>query len=1284
MSKAIKDRQPVVSRSRPPDAAPAKGTKSSAPAAPVGGNGKEDKLDLKNGGLGKQLRELQGDAKTIARVLPKQDPKVVIVGTARSKPVEGQNGFADYAFGEKLGEELRKAGLSVGTGGGPGAMEAPLRGHMRQDALLDAKAARTGKAIDAHEPQREGANIILPNEQGANPFVDHGRLGSFDRFLFRMEFLFRNTREFVATPGGFGTLAEIYTYLGMKTHGTVKDPVLFGAPDDFFKTLNKAFEPLVNPSEAAELRHVFSSPEGLVGAIDKTGGRSDRAVPATVRRMRDELEAGFQKLDGKPAEIAFFGGGGPRSKAAAPIAQAIATGLAKDGIGLRVGGSPYIDQAVLDGARSVKADASVTAFAMGDAPVKDQPGAEYQRVQDVLTLRELMAANVRGLVVTPEGAKQIGQLFTNACDIQTGEIPKIPIVVIDPDGKFKESLKAIEATMLSGSRQYINKEDLQIFTVTTSAEEALKVLESSKVSTSDPVPPPDPMAAQKKSVAETAIKDFVKSGMKLGIGTGSTMKFAIDALGAKLKDGSLKNIVGVSTSEKSTAQATGLGIPLSTLAETPKLDLAIDGADEVATKNGEFLVIKGMGGALLREKDVAQHAKKYVLVVDETKLVSKLGTKSPLPVEVDIATEQAISAKLAALGGTPTLRLADGKPYVTDNGNHIIDVKWPQGIDDPHGLAKTLDGMAGVKAHGLFLGMADEVLVAQGQVRSLKPTDVIAPGTVTAAAPATPAAPVADVQSDLQKALESAHLPPEVRKFLAESVAQQTKVLEATTVMEAARARITNDFQAGKAPLAALDRTALPKTEDEAIEFLMDRLGLTAKEKDTVRAGLEAFAQGATLPAHRMESIGGRAIQNPETFRTQMAVTDPGLDHLAMTLADPRMLNGAFVHVEIIDRPTENTAPYSNPGSKTIGLIRMLLGDDAPTTVFYGRPNYFPSIVKDNIEGMDDASAGLKFNPATAANQLSNAARGLFNQGVSEVKVTMDGLSPDEVRQFGQLVKAQAAPQEGEYVSAAFNLNAVLKDFSLVPADAPNISGAPTKEQRALMLKGALQSLDAAKEGGFKKATVDSASFTPPSYPLIEYFGVENLLDWAHHAHELGLETYASGGMRDYHFPILQLAGVDGVGVGFSIHDPPAPDKPGEAGRLLPEKVLSSLAARDGAEQAPIGRTSVLVRMLDEKANDGALTEPEKSLRDDALKEIRAVAHAIDVKLDGLKKARDAANEKAKAMPDGQPKTDALAAAKKGFEDGFKALITAQLADAGAVAKANALLERGAKLGVNA
>src|SRR6185436_9017141 len=142
--------------------------------------------------------------------------------------------------------------------------------------------------------------------------------------------------------------------------------------------------------------------------------------------------------------------------------------------------------------------------------------------------------------------------------------------------------------------------------------------------------------------------------------------------------------------------------------------------------------------------------------------------------------------------------------------------------------------------------------------------------------------------------------------------------------------------------------------------------------------------------------------------------------------------------------------------------------------------------------GMDTATAGLKFNLPTAANTMANMARNALNMGASEAKFGMDGLSPEEVITLGKAVHSQAMLQEGEYISAAFNLGNVLKDFGLRPADAPPITGAPTAEERGLMLKGSLQSIDAAKEGGFKKVTVDSASMTPPSYPLIEYFSAEN------------------------------------------------------------------------------------------------------------------------------------------------------------------------------------------------
>jgi len=219
----------------------------------------------------------------------------------------------------------------------------------------------------------------------------------------------------------------------------------------------------------------------------------------------------------------------------------------------------------------------------------------------------------------------------------------------------------------------------------------------------------------KKAAAEAAVNAYVKSGMKLGLGTGSTITFGIDLIGARLRSGVLKDIVGVSTSERTTKQAKALGIPLVELSSVPHLDVAIDGADEVLKVDGAFFLIKGLGGALLREKDVARKSKRFIVVGDDGKVVAKLGTKSALPVEVDVGAWQAVAKALEGLKGGVKLREDGGKPYVTDNGNFIVDVKWAGGIDDPRALARTLDALAGVKAHGLFLDMTEAVVLAGAQ-----------------------------------------------------------------------------------------------------------------------------------------------------------------------------------------------------------------------------------------------------------------------------------------------------------------------------------------------------------------------------------------------------------------------------------------------------------------------------------------------------------------------------------------------------------------------------------------
>jgi len=230
----------------------------------------------------------------------------------------------------------------------------------------------------------------------------------------------------------------------------------------------------------------------------------------------------------------------------------------------------------------------------------------------------------------------------------------------------------------------------------------------------------DSVEKLKRLAAKCAV-DMVQSGMVLGLGHGSTTRHAVDIIGERVQSGELRDIVGVPTSEYTTAQARAMGIPLATLAEQPVLDLAIDGADEV---DPDLNLIKGLGGALLREKIVEIAARRFVVIVDESKLVERLGTRGPLPVEVTQFAWEAHAHWLESLGCRPEQRReADGAPFVTDNGNYIIHCTFPEGISDPVALGRTLNARPGILEHGLFLGMATEVVVAGAEgVRLLQRT----------------------------------------------------------------------------------------------------------------------------------------------------------------------------------------------------------------------------------------------------------------------------------------------------------------------------------------------------------------------------------------------------------------------------------------------------------------------------------------------------------------------------------------------------------------------------------
>jgi ribose 5-phosphate isomerase A len=213
---------------------------------------------------------------------------------------------------------------------------------------------------------------------------------------------------------------------------------------------------------------------------------------------------------------------------------------------------------------------------------------------------------------------------------------------------------------------------------------------------------------QEKEAAARASLKFIKDGQVVGIGTGSTAAYFIEALGEKVKSG-LK-IRGISSSVRSRDQAVTLGIPMTTLDECPEIDVTVDGADEV---DPQLRLIKGGGGALLREKIVASATKQFVIIADATKRVAVLG-KFPLPVEVIEFARAVVVRKIEALGAQVTLRQkADGTPFVTDEHNHILDCHFGQ-IPDADSLARKLSDMPGVVEHGLFIGMANVVLVANG------------------------------------------------------------------------------------------------------------------------------------------------------------------------------------------------------------------------------------------------------------------------------------------------------------------------------------------------------------------------------------------------------------------------------------------------------------------------------------------------------------------------------------------------------------------------------------------
>jgi len=215
----------------------------------------------------------------------------------------------------------------------------------------------------------------------------------------------------------------------------------------------------------------------------------------------------------------------------------------------------------------------------------------------------------------------------------------------------------------------------------------------------------------KEAVAQAAVEQ-IRDGMVLGLGSGSTAALMIRALGARLQRGELRDIVGVTTSFQGEVLAAELGIPLRSLNAVDRIDLAIDGADEV---DPSFQLIKGGGACHVQEKLVARRADRFVVVVDASKLVDRLNLGFLLPVEVLPGAWRQVQGQLAEMGGAAELRMAVRKagPVVTDQGNLVLDVRFEGGIADPASLEKEINNLPGVLENGLFVNLTDQVLVGE-------------------------------------------------------------------------------------------------------------------------------------------------------------------------------------------------------------------------------------------------------------------------------------------------------------------------------------------------------------------------------------------------------------------------------------------------------------------------------------------------------------------------------------------------------------------------------------------
>jgi predicted Rossmann-fold nucleotide-binding protein len=367
------------------------------------------------------------------------------------------------------------------------------------------RAAKTGKLpTNLHKERRVGVNIILPTEQHPGPSV--GKLINFD------DFSIRELAEMVAadchliTPGGFGTLDEIVLLCARKTRGDINDPLLFGAPDGYFEKLNTALAPLLLPSERKYLTAIHHDPDKLVeAALARPGVPIEEPAEKMLPRMRADVINGLAALDSAEPAIAFHGGSGPRSKAAAANVTQLVSMLADKGFAFRLGGTG-LDAAVMQGL-SGRPEVQVQGFALPEHEAQDipadassgTPGVTYTQMTELGLYADTLGTRSKGMVFVADGAESMSVLYDAIVDQQTKKKPSFPLVVLDPDGKFQAFLDTAVSVMIDPktNRKYINPEDAARIKVTNDPAVAAKYIidTNAALDAADVPPAPSPAPA---------------------------------------------------------------------------------------------------------------------------------------------------------------------------------------------------------------------------------------------------------------------------------------------------------------------------------------------------------------------------------------------------------------------------------------------------------------------------------------------------------------------------------------------------------------------------------------------------------------------------------------------------------------------------------------------------------------------------------------------------------------------------------------------------------------------